>query len=106
MVVAFKGMFTAAPVAGVSVMVLISTRNERRLVLGGGTRGAAVSVTLSVAVPLPPQFTVQGCVGLPLQAIRPTEHTDSSKAKPFRKFMQPPRQSERSSQSRMPWRNA
>lgn len=58
--VAFKGMFTAAPAAGVKVMVLISTKNERRFVLGGGVIGVAVSVRLSDPVPPPPQFTVQG----------------------------------------------
>ena len=99
--VAFKGMFTAAPVAGVNVMVLMSTRNESRFVLGGGTRGAAVSVTLSVAVPLPPQFVVQGCdVDLPLQAARLRAHMNRNEAKSFRKFMQPPRQSERRAKGR------
>jgi len=41
MAVAFNGMFTAVPVAGVRVMVLISTKKERRFVLGGGVSGVA-----------------------------------------------------------------
>lgn len=93
-------MFTAVPVAGVSVMVLMSTRNERRFVLGGGTRGAAVSVTLSVAVPFPPQFMVQGGVDLPLQATRLRTHRNRNETKTFGKFMQPPRQSERRAKGR------
>jgi len=92
MAVAFNGMFTAVPEAGVRVMVFISTKNESRLVFGGGVSGAAVSVRLSEAVPLPPQFVVQGCVvDLPLHATKPIAHTDRREVKTFRKFMQPPR---------------
>ena len=95
MAVAFNGMFTAVPVAGVRVMVLISTKKERRFVLGGGVSGVAVSVRLSDAVPLPPQFTVQGGLGLPLHATKPNANKDSNEAKVFRKFMKPPGQSGR-----------
>src|ERR1700687_2974737 len=59
--VAFSGTFTLVPVAEVSVMVLMSTMNDRRFELGGGVSGAAVKVRLRVAVP-PPQLTVQGGV--------------------------------------------
>ena len=38
----FSGIFTADPLEGVSVMEVISTMKERRLVLGGGVSGAAV----------------------------------------------------------------
>jgi hypothetical protein len=64
---------------------------ERRLVLAGGESGAAVHVMLSVAVPLPPQFTVQA-VGKPLHEIKATADNKISAAKTFRKFIEPPRQ--------------
>jgi hypothetical protein len=92
MAVAFNGMFTAVPEVGVRVIVFISTKNESRLVFGGGVSGAAVSVRLSEAVPLPPQFVVQGCVvDLPLHATKSIAHTNRREVKTFRKFMQPPR---------------
>jgi len=71
MAVAFNGMFTAVPVAGVRVMVLISTKKERRFVLGGGVSGVAVSVRLSDAVPAAAAIHVQGGLGLPLHATKP-----------------------------------
>jgi hypothetical protein len=49
---------------------------------------------LSVAVPPPPQFTVQG-FGTPLQEIKATADSKTKAAKPFRKFIEPPRQIER-----------
>lgn len=88
--VAFSGIFTVDPVEEVSVMVFMSTRKESRLVLGGGVSGAAVMVTLRVAVPLLPQFVVQ-TVGRPLQEVKDTADSNSSAAKTFGKFIQPPR---------------
>jgi len=64
MAVAFNGMFTAVPVAGVRVMVLISTKKERRFVLGGGVSGVAVSVRLSDAVPTAAAIHGAGRIGL------------------------------------------
>jgi hypothetical protein len=49
---------------------------------------------LSVAVPPPPQFTVQG-FGTPLQEIKATADSKTKAAKPFRNFIEPPRQIER-----------
>ena len=90
--VLFSGIFTLVPVDEVSVMVFTSTMKERRLVLGGGVRGAAVMVMLSVAVPPPPQFTVH-VFGTPLHEIKVTADSKIGAAKTFRKFIEPPRQS-------------
>jgi len=91
--VLFSGMFTGDPVEGVRVMVFMSTTKERRLVLGGGVSGAAVMVMLRVAV-LPPQFDMQiKILDEPLQEIRATADNNIGKARVFRTFMQPPRQS-------------
>jgi hypothetical protein len=59
------------------------------LVLGGGVRGAAVMVTLRVAVPFPPQFTVQ-VFGKPLHEIRPTAASKMGKERILRMSMNPP----------------
>ena len=83
--VAFRGIFTLVPLEDVSVMVLTSTTNERRFVLGSGVRGAAVSVKLTVAVP-PPEG---GGFFDPLHETRKRENMESSEAKIFRKFMSP-----------------
>ena len=91
--VLFSGIFTLVPVDEVSVMVFTSTMKERRLVLGGGVRGAAVMVMLSVAVPPPPQFTVH-VFGTPLHETKATD-SKSSAAKAIRKFIEPPRLSAR-----------
>lgn len=91
--VLFSGIFILVPVDEVSVMVFTSTMKDRRLVLGGGVSGAAFHVMLSVAVP-PPQLTVQGGFGTPLHETKATPDNKTSAAKTFRKFMQPPRQSE------------
>src|SRR6266852_7985119 len=90
-VVLFSGIFTLVPVDEVSVMVFTSTMKERRLVLGGGVSGAAVMVTLKVAVP-PPQFDVQGGLGAPLHETKQAADSTIGKARVFRKSMQPPRQ--------------
>jgi hypothetical protein len=92
--VLFRGIFTLDPVDDVRVMVFTSTMKERRLVLGGGVSGVAFHVMLSVAVPPPPQFTVQG-FGTPLQEIKATADSKTKAAKPFRNFIEPPRQIER-----------
>ena len=92
MLVAFRGIFTVEPVEEVSVIVFMSTMKERRLVLGGGVSGVALNVTLRVAVPPPPQFTVHG-VFKPLHEVKETADSKSSEAKMFRKFTRPPRQS-------------
>jgi len=89
--VLFSGIFTLVPVDEVSVMVFTSTMKERRLVLGGGVRGAAVMVMLRVAVPPPPQFTMQ-VFGKPLHEIKATADNEISAAKTLRKCIEPPRQ--------------
>src|SRR5260370_33520575 len=71
-------------------MVFMSKMKERRFVLGGGLSGVALNVTLSVALPPPGGG---GFVDLPLQEIKETADSKSSKAKTFRKFTRPPRQS-------------
>lgn len=83
----FSGIFTADPLEGVSVMEVISTMKERRLVLGGGVSGAAVRVKLRVAV-LPPQFEVQVVFDPPLHEIRATANNKIGKARILRRFMQ------------------
>jgi hypothetical protein len=89
----FSGIFTAVPLEGVRVMVLTSTVKERRLVLGGGVRGAAVMVTLSVAVP-PPQLDVQvEVLGKPLHEMKPTAARKMGKERILRTSMNPPGQS-------------
>jgi nitrogenase molybdenum-iron protein alpha/beta subunit len=93
-VVLFSGIFTLVPVDDVRVMVFTSTMKERRLVLGGGESGVAFHVMLSVAVPPPPQFTVQG-FGELLHEIKATVDSKTRAAKPFRKVIEPPRQIER-----------
>jgi hypothetical protein len=70
-------------------MVFTSTTKERRLVLGGGVSGAAVMVTLKVAL-LPPQFVVQGGFGKPVHETKATD-SKSSAAKTIRKVIEPPR---------------
>ena len=87
-----SGIFTAVPLAGVRVMVLTSTVKERRLVLGGGVRGAAVMVTLTVAVLPPWQFTVQGGFDLPLHEMRPMAARKIGREQILRTSMTPPRQ--------------
>jgi hypothetical protein len=79
-------------------MVFTPTMKERRLVLGGGVRGAAVKVMLRVALPPPPQFTVQ-VFGTPLHEIKVTADSKIGAAKTLRKFIEPPRQSARPSLS-------
>ena len=91
--VLFSGIFTLVPVDDVRVMVFTSTMKERRLVLAGGVSGAAVHVMLSVAVPPPPQFTVQA-FGKPLHEIKATADNKTTAAKIFRMFIEPPRRSE------------
>src|SRR5260370_30390721 len=71
-------------------MVFMSKMKERRFVLGGGLSGVALNVTLSVALPPPGGG---GFVDLPLQEIKETADSKSSKAKTFRKFTRPPRHS-------------
>jgi len=61
---------------------------ERRLVLGGGVRGAAVMIMLRVALP-PTQFVVQG-VFEPLHESKVVD-SKSTAAKTIRKFIEPPR---------------
>jgi hypothetical protein len=95
--VLFSGIFTLVPVDDVRVMVFTSTMKERRLVLGGGVSGVALHVMLSVALPLPPQFDVQG-LGFPLHETKATADSKSRAAQTFRKFIEPPRQSERQAQ--------
>lgn len=90
MVVALRGMFTEVPVEEVSVMVFTSTRKERILVLGGGVRGDAVMVMLTVAV-LVPQLTVHGLFPTPLHEVKEKAASKSSAAKTLRKFISPPR---------------
>ncbi len=87
----FSGIFTVDPLEEVRVTVFTSTMKERRLVLGGGVSGAAVMVTLRVAVP-PPQFDVQGGLGAPLHETKQAADSTIGKARVFRKSMQPPRQ--------------
>jgi len=55
------------PVVGVSVMATTVTLKERIDGFGGSV--SATRVRLTVAVPVPPQLTVQGPLG-PLQAAR------------------------------------
>ena len=83
--VAFSGMFTLVPLEDVSVIVFTSTVKERRLVLGSGVSGAAVSVKLTVAVPPP----VGGGFFDPLHETRKMANIESSEARIFRKFMSP-----------------
>src|SRR6266849_775782 len=91
-VVELRGMFTAAPVDGVSVMVFMSALKDSRLVFGGGVSGAATRVRLSVAVP-PGQLTVHGPggFGCPLQEMRKQPNASDGASRNFLKFIWPPR---------------
>ena len=62
-------MFTAEPLAGVSVTPLTVTAKERMEVPGGGVNGTAARVKLTVALPLPPPVPPPAVLG-PLQAAR------------------------------------
>jgi len=91
-VVELRGMFTAAPVDGVSVMVFTFALKDSRLVFGGGVSGAATRVRLSVAVP-PGQLTVHGPGGFgsPLQEMSKQPNAIDGASRNFLKFIWPPR---------------
>jgi hypothetical protein len=87
-VVAFRGILTADPVAGVSVIVFTSTTKERRLVFGGGVSGVACMVRLSLAV-LPPPPPPPPEVFDPLHEVRKAANAKSDTVRIVRTFMSP-----------------
>src|SRR5258708_14574056 len=84
-------MFTAVPPAGVSVIPLMVTANDRIEVPGGGVNGPAARVRLTVAVPVP-QLLVQRFFE-PLQAARDNAVSKrrGKSERVLMRFMWPPR---------------
>jgi hypothetical protein len=69
------------PAEGVNETELSVTAKERSDVPGGGVKGTAAKVRISVALPLPPpQFTVQGFF-TPLQEMRGKIAADAMKTR-------------------------
>jgi len=69
------------PVEGVNETELSVTAKERTDVPGGGVKGTAAKVRISVALPLPPpQFTVQGFL-TPLHEMRGKIAAEAMKAR-------------------------
>jgi len=88
-VVAGRVRLTALPVEGVREIPVMVTTNERMLVPGGGTRGRAASVALTLAEPCGPQFVVQRVFG-PLQEATKRAAKKRVKERAFRQIIEDP----------------
>ena len=95
MLLATSGMLTAVPDVGVRVTPVIVALKESSEVTGGGVRGVAVRLMLTVALPgvpgdppLPPLAKMLG----PLHDVKATARRPTANEKSLRSIRHPPRQ--------------